>query len=829
MKKLLFISLLVVSVLLSSVVQGALPFTVLSNNTDTANRKLYVEVMYEKPACQDFQARFKLKTRQGDSVMVKVDSFLNNAGTFTRVAGDSVLQRPLAGGYKLMFDLPSSIAPQDSPYICVVNQAIPYFCEGCGAGGSNTLFTENDIHPDCPYKGDDMVACKRTRKNGQWEGWILDPRDCKPYRIVMMPDGRWWFGQNLNYQKDLSYRTLKEGATSTLGAVGEFWCPSGESAVNNTMSVVSNNRSNDNSAVSPTSCNTYGALYSWTTALALNGRTQSSTAHTNLPQGYPSKSQGICPDGWFIPSDYDWSVMLNAVERSLATNNAGHTGCGTGNFGTALATAALKSTYSCPPHVSKVDSFCATYENPAWTWRRKDYNGKISSPLVLGVDKFGFGLIPAGYREYNGSYYYYLGLIGFYHASTEASASTDYSYYRQIQYNSANVTKTYSNKGIARSIRCVKHGDSIPEPMSQVCPPLFTTSIGATGTSTATIANIPSGYVVDWYDSPTGGTLLKSGGSNYVASVSYSTSHVPRHVYAVYRSLSDGKVGQRTSRIDLYIQYSNGGTSYGITLPAGYYLFAVYGARGGAGGSTTYAGGTYGNGGRVQAYTTITGNTGYQLYVGNIGANGSCGVNGSNNGGAGGYGAGGGGSGYYYASPGSCGGGGGGGFSLVRLTSGSVVLIVAGGGSTQPTSSAWYYGAGTAGGHGGGTTGATGGVKYNGSTGYYTSGGTQSGSTAGNGNWYAGGYLYGARGWNAGTNGNASSFAGGAGGPVYSSNSGHHAGSGGGGGYYGGGGGTSYGLGGGGGSSYTNPSYMTSVSHTQGNRNGAGYIQIYKR
>jgi len=132
-------------------------------------------------------------------------------------------------------------------------------------------------------------------------------------------------------------------------------------------------------------------------------------------------------------------------------------------------------------------------------------------------------------------------------------------------------------------------------------------------------------------------------------------------------------------------------------------------------------------------------------------------------------------------------GGGGGGASYI-ITGGDSIIIAGGGGGGA------YDGPSCTGGAGGGLTGGNGaGVVSHGN------GGTQSagGSGSVNGLKYKGG------------NGGGS--------PYYD-------GGGGGGGYYGGGSGSV--GGGGGGSSYTNPTYVTAVTHTPGYRAGNGYVII---
>ena len=58
----------------------------------------------------------------------------------------------------------------------------------------------------------------------------------------------------------------------------------------------------------------YGRLYNWATAMALP-----SNCNTNTCTVQP-KHRGICPSGWHIPSDDDWSVLVNYAGGS---NTAG--------------------------------------------------------------------------------------------------------------------------------------------------------------------------------------------------------------------------------------------------------------------------------------------------------------------------------------------------------------------------------------------------------------------------------------------------------------------------------------------------------------------------
>ena len=157
--------LTVLLLLLTTAIFGAYaqssPFTVLSNNADVANQKLYVEIMYENDACGDYKAQFRLATKTNpNGTRVAVDTFLNNWGTFETEAVRPwySLARPTAGGYRLRFDI-SGYTAADSVRIWVDAYTLAYRCEGCAAGGSNAIFGPQDISPNCPYSGSDVLAC----------------------------------------------------------------------------------------------------------------------------------------------------------------------------------------------------------------------------------------------------------------------------------------------------------------------------------------------------------------------------------------------------------------------------------------------------------------------------------------------------------------------------------------------------------------------------------------------------------------------------------------------------------------------------------------------
>jgi hypothetical protein len=118
-----------------------------------------------------------------------------------------------------------------------------------------------------------VFACTFTAGSATGATAIFtDPRDGKKYKTVVMPDGKTWFGQNLNYTKDLTYNAYvaeangKQFTSTAIGvpAIGSYWCPP-QYWVNGvaTVPVVSGDES---------ACNTYGALYTWETAMMVDGK-----------------------------------------------------------------------------------------------------------------------------------------------------------------------------------------------------------------------------------------------------------------------------------------------------------------------------------------------------------------------------------------------------------------------------------------------------------------------------------------------------------------------------------------------------------------------------
>jgi uncharacterized protein (TIGR02145 family) len=161
---------------------------------------------------------------------------------------------------------------------------------------------------------------------------------------------------------------------------------------------------NDN----PNGC---GLLYDWATAMALDNSCNNTAGCLPTPMG-PPKYRGICPEGWHIPSDADWNILMEAVG------------------GASTAGRYLKAV------------------SDLWNGRGK------------GEDKYGFAALPCGYMNLEANYFDGFGAFGGWWSSTEVGNKYDDAYYWRMESKSENAYQDnhgYGGKSYLRNVRCVKN------------------------------------------------------------------------------------------------------------------------------------------------------------------------------------------------------------------------------------------------------------------------------------------------------------------------------------------------------------------------------------
>jgi uncharacterized protein (TIGR02145 family) len=152
----------------------------------------------------------------------------------------------------------------------------------------------------------------------------------------------------------------------------------------------------------------YGVIYNW--HAAMNGATSS--------DANPSGVQGICPEGWHLPSDAEWKQL----EISLGMTQTQADGEG---------------------------------------WRGTDEGGKLKeegtthwhSPNEGATNSSGYTARPGGARYYNGEFNSLVSSSGWWSTS---EYSTDSTWRRRLGYSSSGVFRSFSIKETGIAVRCIR-------------------------------------------------------------------------------------------------------------------------------------------------------------------------------------------------------------------------------------------------------------------------------------------------------------------------------------------------------------------------------------
>ena len=245
---------------------------------------------------------------------------------------------------------------------------------------------------------------------------MVDPRDKKVYKVVKIevPDSNYsqvWMAENLNYADSVKTPSLK----------GRNWCYNNEEK----------------------NCKVGGRYYSW--AAAIDSVALAKDSKEPLNCGYGKKCgldravQGICPEGWHLPSIYEWGLLSVAL--------------GTGG----VAGEPLKAL-------------------TGW-----DYAG---TPNNNGTDKYGFAALPTG-RRISATRWEKVGSDVYYWSATEYSA--DQGRYLNINNIYTNSYIYQNSKSYGQSVRCVKGDPSTapvrPSSSSSVTPKSSSSSVDTDGWS----------------------------------------------------------------------------------------------------------------------------------------------------------------------------------------------------------------------------------------------------------------------------------------------------------------------------------------------------------
>jgi len=160
----------------------------------------------------------------------------------------------------------------------------------------------------------------------------------------------------------------------------------------------------------PDNSTTYGRLYNW---YAVDNNAGTKVASNG--------GKNVCPTGWHVPNDAEWTTLTDY----LTNNGYGYEGSGTDIAKSMAATSGWQA-YGTPGTVG---------------------NDQASN------NRSGFTALPSGGRYGTGAYNLIEG-GGFWWSSSEDSAAS--AYRRRINYNSGDVNRSYANKQVGFSVRCLR-------------------------------------------------------------------------------------------------------------------------------------------------------------------------------------------------------------------------------------------------------------------------------------------------------------------------------------------------------------------------------------
>ena len=227
-----------------------------------------------------------------------------------------------------------------------------------------------------------------------FEGYLFDSRDGKIYKTVTIGT-QTWMAENLNYAyTGVPFKTDDYTSDST------SWCY--------------NNRADN--------CAKYGRLYTWSAAMdsaatwSDNGKDCGYGVHCSPT--FPV--QGICPNGWHLPSKNEWETL-----RSAAGKNSGY---------------ALRSEYG-------------SGWNIGW-------NEAIGGTCGYGDDTFGFRALPAGSTLFGSSYGNFSGYgdyTYFWSSKENDFSNVGIAYSADLERCEDGMVMTYNrSKRLGCSVRCLK-------------------------------------------------------------------------------------------------------------------------------------------------------------------------------------------------------------------------------------------------------------------------------------------------------------------------------------------------------------------------------------
>ncbi len=224
--------------------------------------------------------------------------------------------------------------------------------------------------------------------------------DGNKYEIVIIGN-QTWMAENLKVTR------YADGTSIPLVTSNSAWAALGNNDTDKAYCYYNNNTDGE--------ADTYGAIYTW--AAAMNGM---ATSVSN-----PSGVQGVCPTGWHMPSDTEWTELTDY----LTNNGYGFEGSGS-DIGKSMA--------------------------ETFGWNTNSTPGNVGNDQATN-NSSGFSALPGGYRgdgPGGDGGFYLKNNYAYWWTATENLATTAKNRYMVI--NNSNVNSINRDKSEGIYVRCIK-------------------------------------------------------------------------------------------------------------------------------------------------------------------------------------------------------------------------------------------------------------------------------------------------------------------------------------------------------------------------------------
>jgi uncharacterized protein (TIGR02145 family) len=261
---------------------------------------------------------------------------------------------------------------------------------------------------------------------------FTDSRDGKVYKMVTI-GSQVWMAENLAYLPSVGPAT-SESYRSPYYYVYDYY------------------GTDVDEAKATANYTTYGVLYNW--PATMHGDDSS--------EDNPSDVQGICPTGWHLPSDAEWTELATFLANNGYNYDGSIGGGGSGELGV----------------LGKIAKSMAKDSG----WGYSDIAGAVGNTDYPGYrNKSGFSALPSGGNTGGG--FSYIGYEGFWWSSTENDTDTAWYWFLGYRYDFA-LGGVDRSKAFGFSVRCVRNNNLLAVTTGEVTN-ITTTTASCSGNVTS--------------------------------------------------------------------------------------------------------------------------------------------------------------------------------------------------------------------------------------------------------------------------------------------------------------------------------------------------------